>query len=107
MDYQKIILVGNATSDAEQRKSRKGDVTYTTFSIAVSGNKDQVTYFPVALFGKLAEVAERHVAKGRQVLVEGRIAVNDKGRFNVIADHIRLGVSTGKTEPTRNSEKTK
>ena len=92
MDYQKLILVGNATVDAEQRTSKKGDVSYTTFSVGVSEGKDKTTFFPITVFGKHGEAVAKYVTKGRQVLVEGRVTVGEKGRFSVVADTVRFGV---------------
>ena len=99
MNYQKLILAGNATGDAEQKTSKKGDVTYTTFSVGVSDKKDQTTFFPVTVFGKHGEVVAKYVTKGRQVLVDGRVTVSDNGRFSVVADNVRFGV-----EPTVKKE---
>ena len=69
MNYQKIIVAGNATGDAKARESKDGKVSYTTFSVAVSSAKDKTTYFPVSAFGKTGELAAKHITKGRQVLV--------------------------------------
>ena len=90
MNYQKVILVGNATRDAERHKSKKGDVSYTTFSVRVGDTKDRTTFFPVTVFGKQGEAIAEYVTKARLVLVEGRIEVSDTGRFNVVADRVRL-----------------
>ena len=35
MNYQKVILVGNVTKDAKRQTSKKGDIHFTTFSLAV------------------------------------------------------------------------
>ena len=40
MNYQKTILVGFVTRDAQKRTSKKGDITYATFSIAVNDGKE-------------------------------------------------------------------
>jgi len=100
MNYQKIILAGNATSDAESRSSIKGDVAYVTFNVAVGDGKGRTTFFSVVAFGKLSALAESYVTKGRQLLVEGRVEVGDKNHFNVVADHIRFGAPTGE-QPKR------
>ena len=102
MDFQQVTLVGNATDDAEARQSKKGDVAYTTFSVAVNdGRDDKPTYFPVTAFGKLGKSAAKYVTKGRQVLVVGRIEVGKNNRFNVVASRIVFGAQpaeqTGKT----------
>jgi single-stranded DNA-binding protein len=91
MNYQRIILAGNATGDAEQKTSKKGDVRFTTFSVGVSEGEDSTTFFPVTVFGEFGEAIAQHITKGRELLVDGRITVSEKGYFNVVADRVRLG----------------
>jgi single-strand DNA-binding protein len=102
MDYQKIILVGNATKDAEV-KQPEGKTAYAYFTLAVSRTKEQTTFFPVRLFGKLAETCEI-VKKGTKVLVEGRLDISEytneedqkRMTFRVLADTYRLLSKTKK-----------
>ena len=75
MNYHKIILVGNVTRDAQRHTSKNGDVTYTTFRVAVSDGKGRTIFFPVTVFGKHGEAVAEYITKGRQLLVEGRIEV--------------------------------
>ncbi len=91
MNYQKLIIAGNATSDPEVKQAKQGDVTYTRLQVAVGGTKDR-TFFPVTVFGKLGELVAQYVTKGRQVLVEGRVSLSEKGYFGVIADKVVFGV---------------
>ena len=91
LNYQRVTIVGNATKNAERKTSEKGDVEFTTFRLAVSDAKKRSTYFPVTAFGKLGETVAQYITKGKQLLVEGRITVDEKGRFSVIADRIQLG----------------
>ena len=93
MNYQKLIIVGNATNDAERRTSKDGSVPYTTFGVGVSRGKDASTFFPVTVFGKHGQAVAEYITKGRQVLVEGRVEVSAKGRFSVVADRIAFGAS--------------
>ena len=96
MDYQKIILVGNTTKDAEVKRS-EGKKAYADLTLAVSRNKEQTTFFPIRVFGKLAEAC-RDVKKGAKVLVEGRLDISDyldpegqkRMTFRVVADAYRL-----------------
>lgn len=99
MNYQKIIVAGNATGDAQARQSKKGDVSFTTFSVAVSSGKDKSTFFPVSAFGKTGELAATHITKGRQVLVEGRVEVGENYHFNLVADRIVFGKTPVPKEP--------
>ena len=98
MNYQRLVLVGNAVSAPERKTSKKGDVAYTTLQVAVSDARDRTTYFPVTVFGQQAEIVASHISKGRQVLVEGRIEVAENGRFNVVADHVVFGVAATKSD---------
>ena len=100
MNYQMITMVGNATNDAEQKVSKKGDVTYATFSMGVSDSKDRTTFFPIVVFGDYSENVAKYVTKGREVLVSGRIQVNDNGRFSVVADTVRFGNDPRRREET-------
>ena len=101
MNYQKLILSGNATNDAQRLKSKKGDIAYTTFNVGVGDGKDKTTFFPVTVFGKHGDAVAEYLTKGRQVLVEGRIEVSSTGRHNVVADTVRLGASPMEKKPTK------
>jgi single-stranded DNA-binding protein len=101
MNYQRIILVGNATRHAERRKSKDGKVGYTTFGVGVSDRKERTTFFPVTVFGKQAEIVAEYVTKGRELLVDGRIEVSDSGHFNVVANTVQLGSKPVKTKTTK------
>jgi single-stranded DNA-binding protein len=82
-DFQRITLLGNATKDAEAKKAKSTDRRYAAFRLGV---KD--TYFPVVVFGKPHESVAEYVKKGRRLLVEGRVDINQNGRANVIADKV-------------------
>lgn len=91
MNYQKLIIVGNNVADAELKSGKDSEVKYTRIRVAVNDLKDRPTFFPVTIFGKLAESLTQYLTKGRQVTVEGRIEVDESGRFSVIAEAVKLG----------------
>lgn len=75
----KAIIVGNLGRDPEAR-TVGGDRTKTTFSVATSetwvkdGQKQEKTeWHNVVVWGKLAEICAKYLAKGRPVYIEGRI----------------------------------
>lgn len=78
--YAKLILVGNLGGNPEMRYMPSGDPV-TNFSMAVNRkwkNKDgepgeETLWFRVSAFGRMAEVCNEYLSKGRQVLVEGRL----------------------------------
>ena len=100
MNYQRIILAGNSTKNAERQTSKDGKVKYTTFRVGVSDGKDKTTFFPITVFGKLGESVAEYITKGRQVLVDGRVQIGENGRCNVVADQIRFG-----TQPEEKAKK--
>ena len=71
MNYQRIIMVGNVTRDAERRTSQSGEVTYTAFGVGVSDGKGRTAFFSVLIFGKYGQTVAQYITKGRQVLVDG------------------------------------
>lgn len=69
-----VILMGRLTRDPEQRTTPSGR-TVVSFSIAVDrvGQDDQVDFFDVTAWEKLGELVMQYLAKGRRVLVQGRL----------------------------------
>lgn len=100
MNYQKLILAGNATRDPELQKSRSGKVAYTRLRVGVSDKKDKPLYFSIAVFGKQAELVAQYVTKGREVLIEAHFETNDKGTMDVVADRVIFGATPDTTQPT-------
>ena len=76
----KVILVGSLGSDPEVKTTQSGQVV-ATLSIATSeafndkqGERQERTeWHRVVVWGKLAELAQKHLAKGRKVYIEGRL----------------------------------
>lgn len=107
-----VILIGNLTKDPEVRGTTGGSQTAVCrFTVAVNERRrnsageweDSPSFIPVVAFGKLAEICERYLTKGRKVAVSGRIQTgsytNKEGRkiytTDVIADNIEFLGSRG------------
>ncbi len=83
--YQRLFLVGNLGRDPEMRYTPNGTAV-TTFPVATSRRwtdasgtlKEETAWFRVSVFGKQAEICNQYLAKGRKVLIEGELAVDDK-----------------------------
>jgi len=69
-----VILMGRLTRDPEQRTTTTGKVI-VSFSIAVDrgGQEDAADFFNVTAWEKLGELVMQYLAKGRRVLVQGRL----------------------------------
>jgi single-strand DNA-binding protein len=76
----KVILVGNLGADPEMRYTASGTAV-AKFSLATSrkftgkdGQKQEKTeWHRIVAWGKLAEICGQYLAKGKQVIIEGRI----------------------------------
>jgi single-strand DNA-binding protein len=81
--YSKLIIVGNLGSDPELRYTPSGQAV-TNFSVAVNRQwrdnqgetHEETAWYRIAAWGKQAETCNQYLTKGRQVLVEGRLAVD-------------------------------
>ena len=76
----KVILIGNLGSDPEMRYTASGTAV-CKFSLATSrkftgkdGQKQEKTeWHRIVAWTKLAEICGQYLAKGKQVMIEGRI----------------------------------
>ena len=81
--FNKVILLGNLTRDPELRQS-PGGMAICKFALAVNRNftkadgtpVEEVTYVDIDAFGKQAEVIARYCTKGKPLLVEGRLRLD-------------------------------
>lgn len=120
----RFIIVGNLTKDPEEASTPNGTVV-SHFSVAVSrryANADgerEVDFFPVNVFGKLAENCNRYLTKGKKVAVVGNVQLRrytDKDgikrqAIEVVADEVEfLSARTDDTQaemppkPTKRAE---
>jgi len=75
----KVQLIGNMCQDPEVRYTKSGQAV-ASFSLATSerwtgkdGNKEEKTEFHrIVIWGKLAEIVEKYLSKGKQIYVEGK-----------------------------------
>ncbi len=79
-ELNRVFLIGRLTKDPEVRQTSNG-TPVTNFTIAInrkykstSGElKEDTTYVGVVAWQKLAELCKQFLAKGRAVLVEGKM----------------------------------
>ena len=81
--YSRIIVVGNLGGDPEMRYTPSGTAV-TNFSVAVNRRRasgggeyvDETDWYRVAVFGRQADIADKYLARGMKVLVDGRPSIN-------------------------------
>jgi single-strand DNA-binding protein len=76
----KVIIVGRLGADPEVKAVGQGS-TVTRLNVATSENwmgkdgqkQERTEWHRIVVWGKLAEICGKHLSKGRQVYVEGRL----------------------------------
>lgn len=106
MNLNKVFILGNLTRDPEMKSLPSGQPV-TTFGMATnrtwkakSGQREtQVEYHNIVIFGRLAEIANQYLAKGRSAFIEGRIQTRSwqdkdgqkKFKTEIVAEGLQLG----------------
>src|SRR4051794_14930865 len=97
--FNKVILMGNLTRDPELRYTPKG-TAIARLGLAVNRSwktetgelKEEVTFVDVDAFGRQAETIGQYLKKGRPILVEGRLKLDQWDDKQTGQKKSRLGV---------------
>lgn len=98
-NFNKVILAGNLTRDPEVRYTPKG-MAIAKLGLAINRTwkneagetKEEVTFVDVDAFGRTAEVISQYLKKGRPILVEGRLKLDQWDDKQTGQKRSRLGV---------------
>ena len=110
--YNKVILVGRLTRDIELRYSQGGMAIATT---AIATNhvytsngekKEEVCYTDITFFARSAEIANQYLRKGSQILVEGRLKLDQwtdqngqkRSKHSVVVETMKMLDSRGDSQ---------
>jgi single-strand DNA-binding protein len=98
-NFNKVILAGNLTRDPEVRYTPKGTAIAKlgmainrTWKTETGETKEEVTFVDVDAFGRTAEVISQYLKKGRPILVEGRLRLDQWDDKQTGQKRSRLGV---------------
>lgn len=105
MYLNSVTLIGNLTKDPEMKALPTG-ANVTTFGLATNRkykNKDgqyvdEPEYHNIVVFGPQAESCNKYLAKGTQVLIQGRLKTRDwekdgvkHYRTEIVAEDVTFG----------------
>ena len=96
--FNKVILIGNLTRDPDLRVTNSG-LSICKLGLAVNRNyttkegeaKDETTYVDIDAFGKQAEILSKYMQKGKPLMIEGRLKL-DQWESNEGQKRSKLGV---------------
>ena len=108
--FNKVILVGNLTRDCELRYLPSGSAVCATgiatnrkFKNQMGEQKEEVCFVDITFFGRTAEIANQYLGRGKKVLVEGRLKLDQwtdqnggkRSKHSVIVDTLQMLDSKG------------
>jgi single-strand DNA-binding protein len=112
--FNRVILMGNLTRDPQVRYTPGGSavtdigmaINRTWFDKTTQQKREDVTFVDVTLWGRQAEVAGEYLSKGRSVLIEGRLQLDQwddketgqkRSKLKVVCENMTMvgGRSTG------------
>ena len=105
--FNRVILMGNLTRDPQVKYIPSGTavaelglaVNRTWFDKNTNQKKEDVTFVDVTLWGRQAEIAGEYLAKGRSVLIEGRLQMDtwqdketgqNRSKLKVVCENMTL-----------------
>lgn len=107
MNLNKVFLIGNLTRDVDLRTTpsgmsvaRVGIATNRTWTDKSGVKREAAEFHNVVLWGKQAELAKQYLAKGRMVMIEGRLQTSSwddkqtgqkRFRTEVVAERMQFG----------------
>lgn len=108
-DFNRVILVGRLTRDAELKYVGASNTALLKASIAVNERvkrhdewKDEASFIEFAYWGKAAEGVHKYLTKGRQIGIEGRLRQErwehdgqSRSKITVTAEAIQLFSAPG------------
>jgi single-strand DNA-binding protein len=103
MNLNRAMIIGNLTRDPETRTTPNG-ATVSSFGVATTSSwkdaagtrQERVEYHNIVAWGKLAEICQQYLGKGRKVYVEGRLQTREwegkdgakRTRTEIVADNM-------------------
>lgn len=117
--FNQAIVVGNMARDPELRTTQNGR-SVTSFAVATNRTwqdqngetQEQADFHNVVAWGKLAELADQYLSKGRRVMVIGRLQTRswegDDGKKNyrteIVANELNFMDGPGGTSGSGDSD---
>ena len=121
MSFNKVILLGNLSKDIELKYTPSGTAIAKTaiatnrrYKTQSGEQKEEVCFIDITLFGRSAEVANQYLHKGKQVLIEGRLVLeqwvdshgNKRSKHSVAVESMQMlggkESNNGQTNNTHN-----
>ncbi len=109
-NLNKVFLMGNLTRDIELKHTPSNNTAVANIGIAVNRkfragdeNREETTFVDCEAWGRTAEVMQQYLRKGRPVLIEGRLKLdqwqdkdgNNRSKMKVVVENFQFVDSRG------------
>ncbi len=110
MNLNKAMVIGNLTRDPEVRSTTTGK-TVASFAVATNevwkdasgARQEKAEYHNVVAWGKLAEICQQYLHKGKKIYIEGRLQTSEwtgkdgikRYKTEIVADNMIMLDSKG------------
>ena len=104
-NFNKVLLIGNLTRDPELKHTPSNQAV-ATIGLAVNRNfttkdgekREETTFVDCEAWGRQAEVMSQYLAKGRPVMIEGRLKLdqwqdkdgNNRSKLRVVVENFQF-----------------
>lgn len=103
MNLNRAMIIGNLTRDPETRNTPSGQTvcnfgvaTNSTWKDASGQKQERAEFHNIVAWGKLAEICQQYLGKGRKVYVEGRLQTREwdgqdgqkRNRTEIVAENM-------------------
>jgi single-strand DNA-binding protein len=116
MNLNKTFLIGRVTKEVEIQSTQSGKkvakISLATNQFMGKDKEDKTTFHNIVAWGTTADVAEKYVTKGQEIMIEGHIdnrTYKKKDGSNgyiseVIIENLQLGNKPNGAEPKKKEE---
>jgi len=116
--FNRVIMLGNLTRDCELRYLPNGGAVCTTglatnrrFKKQDGSQGEEVCFIDITFFGRTAEIANQYLSRGKKVLVEGRLKLDQwtdqtgakRSKHSITVETLQMVDSRGQNEGDTNS----
>lgn len=111
--FNRVIMLGNLTRDCELRYLPNGGAVCTTglatnrrFKKQDGSQGEEVCFIDITFFGRTAEIANQYLSRGKKVLVEGRLKLDQwtdqqgvkRSKHSITVETLQMIDSRGQNE---------
>ena len=117
--FNRVVMLGNLTRDCELRYLPNGGAVCTTglatnrrFKKTDGSQGEEVCFIDITFFGRTAEIANQYLSRGKKVLIEGRLKLDQwtdqqgvkRSKHSITVESLQMMDTRGGNEGEQHAE---